>query len=149
MTPIPPAAGRLTMGEVASFSGIDASILLGGEAAPFTVMRMLVAEGQGAPLHISHEEDKLFRVLHGALLFVIGEERIEAGAGDTLFVPRGSTHGFCARGGEAEMLLVATPARHDRFFQAMDSLPVPHRMEDVAQVCARYAQSLVGPVVTG
>ncbi len=142
-------AGRLTIGATARFSGIEAGILLGGEAAPLTVMRMLVTQGQGAPLHISHEEDKLFRILRGTLLFVIGEDRITATEGDTLFVPRGTVHGFSADGGPAEMLLVSTPARHDRFFQAMDALPVPHRMEDVAQVCQRFAQSIVGLVVAG
>jgi quercetin dioxygenase-like cupin family protein len=142
-------AGRLTIRTTARFSGIEAGILLGGEAAPLTVMQMLVAQEQGAPLHISHEEDKLFRIACGTLLFVIGEDRIEAVAGETVFVPRGTVHGFAAQGGEAEMVLVSTPARHDRFFLAMDALPVPHRMEDVAQVCQRFGQSIVGPVVTG
>jgi len=144
----PLSAGRLAIGATARFSGIEAGILLGGEAAPMTAMRMTVAAGQGAPLHISHEEDKLFQILHGRLLFVIAEKRIETVAGDALFVPRGIVHGFCAQGGKGEMLLVSTPARHDRFFQAMDALPLPHRMEDVAQVCQRFAQSIVGPVVT-
>lgn len=145
-SPLP--ASRLAIGATARFSGIEAGILLGGETAPMTAMRMIVAEGQGAPLHMSHEEDKLFQILRGQLLFVIGGDRIEAAAGDVLFVPRGQVHGFCAQGAEGEMLLVATPARHDRFFQAMDALPLPHRMEDVVQVCQRFAQSIVGPVVT-
>lgn len=46
-------AGRLTIGATARFSGIEAGILLGGEAAPLTVMRMLVRKGR-ARRCISH-----------------------------------------------------------------------------------------------
>jgi quercetin dioxygenase-like cupin family protein len=143
--PLP--SGLLPVSSIASFSGIRAEILLGGVHAPMTIMRMHVADGQGAPQHISHEEDKVFHILSGRLLFVIDGQRTVAEAGDALFVPRGAVHGFCAQGGEARMLLVSNPARHDRFFRAMDALPLPHVMSDVAAVCQHYAQSIVGPVV--
>ncbi|WP_206244813.1 cupin domain-containing protein [Novosphingobium terrae] len=140
--------GILTPSATAVFSGIRADVLLGGEQAPMTAMHMTVQPGQGAPQHISHEEDKLFQILTGQLLFVIDEQRIEATAGDTIFVPRGAVHGFSAQHQEAHMLLASTPARHDRFFLAMDALPLPHEMADVAAVCQRFAQSIVGPVIT-
>jgi quercetin dioxygenase-like cupin family protein len=142
-----PSSGVLFSNATARFSGIEAEILLGGEAAPFTVIAMTVQQEQGAPAHISFEEDKVFCVSEGRLLFLIDEQKVEVRAGDRLFVAKGATHGFSALGGVARMMLVSTPARHDRFFQAMDALPVPHDLKDVQAVCERFGQAIVGPVV--
>ncbi|MEV5023622.1 cupin domain-containing protein [Sphingobium sp. LMA1-1-1.1] len=146
--PAAPASGVLSSHATARFSGIDADILLGGEAAPMTVMAMTVQPDQGAPAHISFEEDKVFCISEGRLLFLIGVQKIEVRAGDRLFVAKGVTHGFSAMGGVARVMLVSTPARHDRFFQAMDALPVPHDLNDVQSVCETFGQAIVGPVVT-
>jgi len=43
--PRPPVSGALSPVSKVSFSGIDANVLLGGDAAPFTVMDMTVAPG--------------------------------------------------------------------------------------------------------
>jgi quercetin dioxygenase-like cupin family protein len=143
-----PSSGVLSSHTTARFSGIEAEILLGGEAAPMTVMAMTVQQGQGAPTHISFEEDKVFCVSEGRLLFLIAEQKIEVTAGDRVFVAKGVTHGFFALGGRARMTFVSTPARHDRFFQAMDALPLPHVLNDVKAVCETFGQVIVGPVVT-
>ncbi|MGK6325329.1 cupin domain-containing protein [Sphingomonas sp. DT-51] len=141
-------SGLLTPCGTARFSGIEARIMLGGEQAAMTVMILTVTKGQGAPAHISLEEDKLFCVESGHLLFVIGTERILAQAGERVFVARGVTHGFSAVNTEAQMTLVSTPARHDRFFQAMSELPMPHAQADVQAVCKRFGQAIVGPIPT-
>ncbi|MGI9377358.1 MAG: cupin domain-containing protein [Tsuneonella suprasediminis] len=132
----------------AQFSGINASILMGGENAPFTVMDMNVAPGMGAPAHISFHEDKLFHISEGTFLFLIGDDRVEACAGDHVYVAKGQVHGFSACGNtDARMTLVSTPAHHDRFFRALSDLPVPHAAEDVEAVCKACDQKIVGPVV--
>ncbi|WP_183030098.1 cupin domain-containing protein [Altericroceibacterium spongiae] len=139
--------GLLATCGTADFSGIHAEILLGGEAAPLTAMALTVAPALGAPAHISFTEDKLFTVTRGHLLFLVGNDRFLAECGASVFVPQGDVHSFSALDGSACMMLVATPARHDRFFQAMGSLPLPHRPEEVQAVCERYEQAIVGPVV--
>jgi len=139
--------GKLLPRGKAAFSGIEAEILLGGEQAPMTVMLMTVAPGQGAPAHISKEEDKVFCITVGRLLFLADTRKFDASAGDRVFVGRGVTHGFSALVGPAQMTLVSTPARHDRFFQAMDALPTPHDLKDVQAVCERFGQAIVGPLV--
>ena len=145
---VTPSSGVLSSHASARFSGIDAEILLGGEAAPMTVMAMTVQQEQGAPAHISFEEDKVFCISEGDLLFLIDVQKIQVKAGDRLFVAKGVTHSFSAMGGVARMMLVSTPARHDRFFQAMDALPVPHDLNHVQAVCETFGQAIVGPVVT-
>lgn len=142
------SSGVLSAGATAHFSGIDAEILLGGEAPPMTIMSMTVQRDQGAPAHKSFDEDKVFCVDDGRLLFLIDMRKVEVKVGDRLFVAKGTTHSFSALGGVARMTLVSAPARHDRFFQAMDALPVPHDLDQVRAVCERFGQAIVGPMVT-
>ncbi len=143
------AAGRLSVNAVASFAGITAEILLGGDQAPMTVMSMTITPGQGAPAHISFSEDKVFVIIDGRLAFLVNEDRFTASAGEHIFVARGVTHSFSALDGiPARMTLVATPARHDRFFLAMSDLPMPHNPDAVQRVCAQFDQAITGPVVT-
>lgn len=142
-------SGKLTAGKSATFSGIRADILMGGETAPMTVMAMTVAPDQGAPDHISHKEDKVFQIMEGHLIFSVGRDKVKASPGERIFVSRGVAHSFSALNGEeALMTLVSIPAKHDRFFAAMGALKVPHDMSEVQAVCDRFDQSIVGPVVT-
>lgn len=140
-------AGRLSNRGTATFSGIRANIMLGGPDAPMTAIRMRVAENCGAPTHVSAKEDKFFAVTGGRVVFLIGEELIDAIPGDYLFVPKGVPHSFRADGGTAFVTLVASPAGHDQFFEAMGALPEPHEPTDVAAICARFGQQITGPVV--
>ena len=145
----PLVSGALFPLSKASFSGIDADVLLGGDKAPFTVMDMTVAPGTGAPAHISFHEEKVFHVAEGSFLFLVGEERITVESGEHVYVAQGVPHGFSALGeGPARMTLVSTPAHHERFFQALSELAVPHDPQQVEAVCAAFGQAIVGPVVT-
>ncbi|WP_346913120.1 cupin domain-containing protein [uncultured Roseibium sp.] len=142
-------SGALSPISRASFSGIDADVLLGGDKAPFTVMDMTVAPGTGAPAHISFHEEKVFHVAEGAFLFLVGEDRITVEPGQHVYVAQGVTHGFSALGASpARMTLVSTPAHHERFFKALSDLSVPHDPQEVAAVCAAFDQAIVGPVIT-
>jgi quercetin dioxygenase-like cupin family protein len=144
-----PQGGKLEHEQTASFSGITADILLGGEQAPMTVMAMSIAPHQGAPAHISTSEDKIFQITDGRLIFLVGDQRLHVSAGDTVFVPRGVVHSFSPLDdSRAQMQLVSTPARHDRFFLAMNELPLPHDPGDVQRVCSAFEQVIVGPVVS-
>ena len=140
--------GLLSSSGTAEFSGITATILLGDDAAPFTVMEMVVDPGMGGPAHISPSEDKVFHISKGPVLFLIGQERIEANDGDHLFVRKGQVHSFSAQGDQpSRMTLVSTPSHHHRFFQALSALPTPHEPQDVQAVCIDCDQQIVGPVV--
>lgn len=140
--------GKLTKLGHAAFSGIGADILLGGENARMTVMHLAVAKGEGSPRHRSLDEDKVFHVASGSMVFLVGDEIFAAEAGDVVYVSRGIEHSFCATHGEATLVLVSTPSRHDRFFADMSALPVPHDPKEVQDVCQRHAQVITGGVVS-
>lgn len=139
--------GVLKTDDTASFSGITAEVMMGGGHAPFTVMRMIVAAGEGAPRHRSVTEDKVFHVTSGRLKFLCGDEIATVAAGEVVHVPRDTEHSFKAIGEDAIMLLVSNPARHDQFFKDMDALPTPHEQADVMAVCERHGQVITGAVV--
>lgn len=141
-------SGKLTASRTATFSGIRADILLGGESSPMTVMAMTIEPDHGAPAHISHGEDKVFEIMDGRLLFLIEDQKIHVSRGEQVFVGRGVTHSFSALDGvPARMTLVSTPSKHDRFFAAMDELSFPHDLAEVQAVCQRFDQAIVGPIV--
>lgn len=132
----------------ATFSGIEADILIGGENSPMTVMNLTIQPSTGAPAHISHSEDKFFQITGGRLVFLVGDSRIEVKSGESISVGKGVIHSFTPLDKSvAKMTLVSTPGRHDRFFLAMDSLPNPHTMEDVQAVCEQFEQTIVGSVI--
>jgi len=140
--------GKCKLLGTVDFSGIKADIILGGVNSPMTVMVLTAEDGSGAPAHISHGEDKVFLINEGQMTFLIGDKKITADAGESIFVSKGTIHSFSAIvGNVARVTLVSTPGRHDQFFQAMSDLPTPHRMEDVSSICERFGQTIVGPVV--
>jgi mannose-6-phosphate isomerase-like protein (cupin superfamily) len=47
-----------------------------------------------APLHIHHHDDEAWYVLEGSLRLKVGEDEVEARAGSSVFVPRGTPHTF-------------------------------------------------------
>jgi quercetin dioxygenase-like cupin family protein len=128
------------------FSGISAEVLMGGDC-PMTIMALTVQNGAGAPPHISWDERKIFGVTQGQFQFRRGAVDTILGPGDRVEVEPGEVHGFRASGqGSAQLTLVAFPARHDRFFQAMADLAVPHDPTQVQLVCRDFNQEIVGPL---
>ncbi len=75
----------------------------------------------GTPPHRHAQEDEAFYVLEGQYTFLHGEQAIECGPGDVVFVPRGDVHAYTNSGATpARMLIINTPGRlHEGFFLAL------------------------------
>jgi len=72
-----------------------------------------------AGLHVHHSDDEAWYVLEGTLGFRVGADVVEAGAGECVFVPRGTAHSFWnARPAPARYVLVMAPRIH-RLVQAL------------------------------
>jgi quercetin dioxygenase-like cupin family protein len=69
----------------------------------------VVRPGGKPPLHVHAREDETFYMLDGEITFQRGNERIDAGPGDAVFMPRGVQHGFAVRTVTASLLQVFTP----------------------------------------
>jgi mannose-6-phosphate isomerase-like protein (cupin superfamily) len=99
----------------------------------------------GPPPHIHLHEDETFYVLEGTPTFRLGDDRVVAGPGDFVNVPKGVVH--CFRNDSdvpLRMILTFTPAGIEQFFEetlerCYDlSQPCP---DNVAVVSARYAEA--------
>lgn len=64
-------------------------------------------------------EDETFYVLEGDLTVHVDGEEITASAGSTVYIPRGTPHSFRVDSETARLLVLNTPAGHERFFRAM------------------------------
>ena len=60
-----------------------------------------------ATLHVHHGDDEAWHVLEGTLRFRFTDRVVDAGAGDTIFVPAGVAHTYDAV--NARYLIVLTP----------------------------------------
>src|SRR4029079_3907616 len=59
-----------------------------------SIMEITCAPGMEAPLHVHHNEDEAFWITDGDVTFYVGDEVIEAQAGDYLFGPREIPHRY-------------------------------------------------------
>lgn len=75
----------------------------------FSLMDELCPKGSGPPPH-THEQDEAFYVAHGAVTFLVGSETLTAAAGDYVYVPRGTPHGFRVDSETARLLNLYVPA---------------------------------------
>jgi quercetin dioxygenase-like cupin family protein len=70
------------------------------------------------PPHVHQGREEVFYVLSGQFTFTLGTEILNVGPGGTVFVPRGTRHGFTATEG-AKALFVVAPAGLEGFFEEL------------------------------
>jgi quercetin dioxygenase-like cupin family protein len=111
----------------------------------FFAMEAFVPPGGGPPPHIHTYEDETFYVVEGACDFLLGEERVCAGPGDFVSVPRGQVHLFHNSSNSlTRLILTFTPSGIENFFvetlerAASLDTPIP---DNIAAIAARYAEA--------
>lgn len=78
----------------------------------------LVGAGGGPPPHRHLAEDELFAITAGSIAFTANGQTRTVGAGESVFVPRGTAHSYRNEGDEpARMIAVYTPAGMEGWFQ--------------------------------
>jgi mannose-6-phosphate isomerase-like protein (cupin superfamily) len=113
--------------------------------------------GGAPPLHIHHREDESFYVIEGEMSFFVGDQRIEATAGDFVFAPKGIPHAFLVKSERAEYLTSFAPAGAEQFFPEVAPRVIPGEppppatepdVEKLARTAANYGIEIVGPPPT-
>jgi mannose-6-phosphate isomerase-like protein (cupin superfamily) len=112
--------------------------------AYFSMLAVVPPQG-GPPPHIHRNEDETFYVLAGSPTFRLGDERIVAGPGDFVNVPKGVLHCFRNFSDEpTRIILTFTPAGIEKFFEETleraDDL-TRECPDNLAEVGARYAEA--------
>ncbi|MBB2946453.1 quercetin dioxygenase-like cupin family protein [Actinoplanes lutulentus] len=85
-----------------------------------------VTPGFGNNAHAHGNEDEAFYIASGDFRFINGSTTFDAGAGDFVYIPRGTRHGFKNIGSEMGTLMVFyTPAGAEQFFLDYGDDPDP------------------------
>jgi hypothetical protein len=108
--------------------------------------------GTSAPLHVHHREDEQLLLIEGEASFVIGDQRLDAGPGDLVFLPRGVPHSYLVTSELARLVGIVTPGGFESFFAAVGqsvSSGVPDgpspSLEAMTRVAPRYGLEILGP----
>jgi mannose-6-phosphate isomerase-like protein (cupin superfamily) len=79
-----------------------------------------VPPGSGPPPHVHEASDEAYYVLAGRLEVLDGDRALDVGAGDFVYIPRGTRHRFKNVGVDAvRMLFLFTPAGFEGLFFEM------------------------------
>lgn len=111
--------------------------------------------GAASPLHMHHREDEQFLVIEGQARFTIGQETLEAEAGDLVLLPREVPHTYVITSDTARLVGTATPGGFEQYFTDLGT-PVmagapeapPPTIEAMAATAARYGIEILGPPPT-
>jgi quercetin dioxygenase-like cupin family protein len=110
--------------------------------------------GGGPPRHLHHNEDESFYILEGEVTALVGDERIDLGAGDYCYAPRGVAHSYVVRSEHARMLVTLTPSGLEELFVSLGApaegaqpptdavLPPP---DELARVFGDRGVEILGP----
>lgn len=111
--------------------------------------------GAAAPLHVHHREDEQFLVVDGLIRFFIGEQRLDAEAGDLVFLPRQVPHAYLVISETSRGVGAATPGGFESFFAELGtpvepgaSAAAPPAMDAMAAAAARLGIEILGPPPT-
>lgn len=91
-----------------------------------TIVEMNEPPGAEAPLHVHHREDEAFWILEGDVTLEVGDDTIEASAGDYAFGPRDVPHRYKVGPNGCRMLFICTPGGFEDLVRDM-SVPAQSR----------------------
>lgn len=108
-------------------SDIYTTILTAGSTGgSLGMVRATVPPGGGPPPHVHAHSDEVFYLIDGDLQFLDGERTLTVGAGEAVFLPRGTKHGFSNPGiFPATLLFMFTPGGPEGLFVEGGDEPQP------------------------
>ena len=103
----------------------------------------------GPSLHMHFNQDEIFYVVEGNYRFVVGEETMELGTGDTIFLPRNIPHSWIQLTEKGKLMYAVQPAGSmEEFFKEMNELKKPPTEEEVKKIHLKHGMKIVGPPLT-
>lgn len=111
----------------------------------FTLIEQTNEPGTGIPRHVHAHEDEVFQVVAGTVEFEVSGALQVLGAGELVYLPRGTAHSFKVVGSTtATVLLSIFPAGIEGMFEELGKLPAgPPDFAQVAEICGRYGVTFV------
>lgn len=90
----------------------------------FALIQIEVQRGNEPPAHTHAHEDESYFIIEGHIRFWIGNEVVDAKAGDFIFLPKGVPHKFELQSDTVKELMWIAPAGLDTWFWD-NSAPAP------------------------
>ncbi len=84
-----------------------------------TIVEMTEPPNAEAPLHVHHREDEGFWILEGEVALELGDETIEASAGDFAWGPRDVPHRYTVGPNGCRMLFICVPGGFENLVVGM------------------------------
>ena len=104
--------------------------------------------GSGPPRHVHNNEDETFVIMTGACKFWLEGDEFTAGAGESVFIPRGKEHTFKVVGDEpCRHLVILTPGGFEGFFAEMATgqCRIPEDMPAIEKSAKQHNMAFTGP----
>lgn len=129
------------------------------EDCAYSLIHLTAPPELETPYHLHHTEDEAFYVLEGELTVIRGGEKIVAGPGSYIFLPRGVPHGFRSSSDkDSKVLIHVIPGGKVGFVGMMleMAIPVPDRhklpaatppdLKRLGSLCEQNNISVLGPL---
>jgi quercetin dioxygenase-like cupin family protein len=118
-----------------------------------SIVEVTEPPGTEAPLHVHHREDEGFYILEGEVTLYVGDETIEASAGDFGWGPRDIPHRYTVGPNGCRMLFICVPGGFENLVREM-SVPAESRtlppepteepdMERIAAIAKKHGAELL------
>jgi quercetin dioxygenase-like cupin family protein len=136
-------------GESLKVMGVDVRFLCdsGQTGQAWSLMENILPKDSGPPLH-EHPWDEAYYVVEGRVRFMLGSESEVLGAGDFIYAPAGTHHGFQGVSDQpARLLILDVPAHSESFFREVNRevKELPRDLAKVPQIGERHQIRFVHP----
>jgi mannose-6-phosphate isomerase-like protein (cupin superfamily) len=143
----PDGGKRLALGP-----GVDMFFKISGDEADglFDYFEIRVRYLGGPPLHRHPDQHETFHIIEGELTIKVGDQLVEAKAGDYLFIPKGTIHGYVnlKEGTTARAVCNVAPGGFDKYMEELSqymSTAHPPDQARINEISAKYGQIFAGP----
>jgi len=136
---VPPGSG--TIYHVLGGDQLTVKVSSADTGGAFTLLETIAPPSAGPPLHVHTRESETFFVLDGQFKFVVGDQTIQAAAGEVLVAPPGIPHRFQNVGESSGRLLICCqPGGFEHFMEGLDQLSrdAEPDMQAVATLAAQF-----------
>lgn len=115
-------------------------------AKAWSLMEVDLPRDAGPPPHF-HAWDEAYYVVQGEVRFTIGGRQEVVGAGDFIYAPGGTVHGFAGSSEQpARVLIFDAPAHAESFFREVDQeVRGPDDMAKVPAIGSRHGIEFLPP----
>lgn len=129
--------------------GDNITIRLTGEdtGGAFTLVEQTNPPGVSIPMHYHKNEEELFHIIEGSMVFTVGGQSHVASAGTTVFLPRNIPHAWEVVGDvPVKTLLQVVPAGAEKMWRELSEMPAdPPDMARAVEIAARYGIVILPP----